>query len=297
MIFWRTLTRWLTSILYVGSAILAFVAFGENWFGTTTYEGAFAVTVLGLLVIAGVIGFGWQEYRFSRKARYAEALPNLAECAGRIAYAASTPERCELVMKDAVREVSEAFTLITGTRVGVCLKKVIYNQSQNRCKVEDVCRDPKSENRTVRIRKSLSGQVIDHWVDMNTAFKRTWTQEGRPQGAQYFLSNDLSSEPQYQNTSFEAYGEPSGARFAWLRRVKWTLPYISTLVLPVLGPLRNGEQTVLGYLAIDSASRHVFDARYDVSFLRIIGDFLSPALDAHMRHELGAQNHIAHEDV
>ena len=233
-------------------------------------------------VVFGSCLLVWQEYRYARKARYAEALHNLHAFARHMTNGFDR-HNVEIALHKAVAEISEAFTLITGTRVAACLKKVIWVENVNRCKVEDLCRDPKSVDRTDKIRKGKDGTVINHWVDINTAFKRTWIEEGRPQGSGYYLSNNLASEHQYDNTSFQAYGEPVST---WSGR-RWTLPYESTLVVPVVVHERD-KAVVLGYIALDSSSRHVFDARYDVPFLRIVSEFIGPALDIYLRGEVSS---------
>lgn len=291
---WRTVLQRLVAVLFLASALATVYLFIVSWAKIASYEGLAAIVFLGLLVLFGAVLLVWQEYRFSRKARYAESLPNLLAFARAMAVGESlTEDRCRAVMADAVREISEAFSLATGTRIGVCLKKVVLETTSNRCRVEDVCRDPKSKDRGERSRVRPDGRPVQHWVETNTAFKRTWTAVGFPAGAQYFLCNNLPGEPHYQNTSFEIYGEPHpqgtvARTFGW--RDGWTLPYKSTLVVPVLGTAKvDGSTVVLGYLGLDSASINVFDTRYDVPLLRIFAEFLSPVLDQYMARQLEPQ--------
>ena len=281
---WRGFWRRALSVLFIASAIGTLWPLVLRWLHLSSWEGVAAVCVLGALVMFGSLLLVWQEYRYARKARYAEALHNLHEFARHMTHAVE-PQQVEVALHKAVAELSEAFTLITGTRVAACLKKVIWVENKNRCKVEDVCRDPKSGERADKIRKAKDGSVINHWVDTNTAFKRTWIEEGRPQGTNFYLCNDLASEHQYENTSFLAYGEPVSSWLGFARR--WTLPYESTIVVPIVGQEKD-KSVVLGYIALDSSSRHVFDARYDVPFLRIVAEFIGPALDIHLRGQVSS---------
>lgn len=288
---WRTVLARLGAVLFLASALAGLWGFLVSWLKIASHEGLAAILTLGVLVAFGAVLLVWQEYRFSRKARYAESLPNLLAFARAMAVGESLSEdRCKVVMADAVREISEAFSLATGTRVGVCLKKVVLETPSNRCRVEDVCRDPKSKDRSERSRSRSDGRAVHHWVDSNTAFKRTWTAAGQPAGAQYFLCNNLPGVTHYENTSFEIYGEPHPqgmmARTFGLRD-GWTLPYSSTLVVPVLSATKTeGSAVVLGYLGLDSASVNVFDARYDVPLLRIFAEFLSPVLDQYLARQI-----------
>jgi len=147
----RVVRSRVASVFFFGASLASVWGVAAGWFHVASPEGLAAVGVLACLLAFEAVLLIWQEYRFSRKARYAEALPNLLELVRLMSgQAIGTPETCLVTMKSAVREISEALTLATGTRVSVCLKKVVWVASKARGRAEDVCRDPKSEDRSAR---------------------------------------------------------------------------------------------------------------------------------------------------
>ncbi|HEX7118851.1 MAG TPA: hypothetical protein VF212_08695 [Longimicrobiales bacterium] len=167
--------------------------------------GMVLVSVFAALALALLV---WQEYRYARKTRYAEAINNvLALTRATVDQPCTTIAECEKILHAVVREAAESFTLITGTRVSACLKMVVARETDAgvRCCVEDVCRDATSASRIgdARAKARVAGAAEHvHWIDGNTDFNKLFLNAGRPQG-RYYLANFLPSIRHYNNFLFK----------------------------------------------------------------------------------------------
>ena len=93
---------------------------------------------------------------------------------------------------------------------------------------------------------------------------------GKPEG-RFFLCNNLPNRANYENTSFQIYGEIDPELNPEERFEKWTLPYKSTLVVPIL-PYGLWDEELFGYLCIDSADINYFDKDMDVKISHTVAD-------------------------
>jgi hypothetical protein len=270
----RGIIQVLTVVLGSVTVVLTY----NRWLQNTPNEarlGFIAVTAYagGLLLL-----YTLQQFFYSRKARYPEALESIRQAASTVRQPFDNTDACLAVLKEIVREASEAFTLISGARVNACVKCVTEDQSSpGRFRVIDFCRDPKSAGRR--------GQSqVRHWVDFNTDFDYLWRHAGTPRG-EFFLAHDLTHAYDYRNTSFEIYGLPNRWNFPLVgplvRALQWPLPYKSTLVVPIGQPEKR-ELAVVGYFCLDCRNRWAFNARYDVPLLRAFAELCYPAMDAYL---------------
>jgi hypothetical protein len=225
----------------------------------------------------------WQEFRYSRKAKYAEAFSYLRQ----IFYETSTKDgqhigecsEIENICRLIVNRLATAFSLITGTKCSVCIKVLVLSddsEASPRPKVATLCRDDTSLDRERGssplehwVEELENPQAIEHWVQENTDFQQIFERVGTPQ--RVFFSNYLPGLRGYQNTSFQVYGQPT----AHFRGVRWPLPYRSTVVAPIsrVHQLQRSP-TLAGYLCVDSRSRSVFNRRYDIDLITGVGDCL-----------------------
>ena len=247
---------------------------------------------LGLILLAifAAIFLAWavfQEFRYSRKARYAESL-SILNSALQIGYDGSLKSQNETdptKITQTVREIcnilADAFSLITGTRCAVCVK--MLDDSPN-ATIEDnspvgvatLCRDYISD----RKRNFIPSKP--NWLDRNTDFDEMFRTIKNPGGGTFF-GNYLPGLYGYNNTSFEFYnGPPTEISVPIIRgivrRMTWNLPYKSTIGAVIFPTTPKDEDLLAGFLCIDSASSRNFRARYDVDLLRTISAAIYPMI-------------------
>lgn len=248
-----------------------------------TYLASFAITFL-------LFGAA-QEYRFSRKARNAEAATYFQE-AFLLSFAASQKQFGDYEsLRNSVQiicdQLASAFTLTTATKCSVCIK-ILDQWSETgsfgvrNLSVSTLARDSRAAKRSKRVDAS----DVAHWIDANTDFLEIY----RTRGPHVFFENNLPALRDYRNTSFAVWSEPPGN---WLlRRLNWPLPYKSTIVA-ALTPRENraqgaGEELV-GFLAVDSSSVSAFSKRYDKDWIETAAEMLHPVIRQAMelRHAEG----------
>jgi hypothetical protein len=221
-----------------------------------------------------------QEFRYSRKARYSEAMYSVHSCIHFLRdfhcdFNSICKEiDCKHALSQVITSFANAFSLVTGTHCRACIKTIeIRNKTQEQFQSIN---DPKERVKylyvTTFCRDSASalGKSADdeytHPINGNTDFLELYLDVNK----RMFISNDLNSEKGYQNSSLQANKE---------------LPYRSTIVWPIRKlvykqdiemkkGIFNQEQDIIGYLCIDSASRNVFLKRYDFEMGAIVADAL-----------------------
>jgi hypothetical protein len=216
----------------------------------------------------------------SRKERYAEITPLLGqiladltkyECISEI----SNRNDIEGMCKSITNRVAAVFSIVAGKRCSACIKTLVAVEMQERPRVATLCRDDSSQDREqgvspldAWIEEQLDPDTVVHWVDENSAF-RAVLENPRTERRCYF-SNDLPAESEYTNTSFAIYGYPSDREGR--RNLDWPLPYRSTIVAPIGRVDHSGQGfSLVGFLAVDSHFRYVFDRYSDVQLLSGIG--------------------------
>lgn len=278
---WRLPVNWIVQgVSFAAGALALWMAF-SRWIYEADGELRYAVIFLSVVVFALLALSVYLGFRYARKARYAEALENA--CAGARTLSEQLSEgRKDLndSLAELVEEVAESFTLITGTRVSACIK--VCRGPEENPTVETLCRDRKSHRRygDPRAGESRGGKVVHH-VRSNTDFEYLLRHVNTPEG-NYYLCNDLPTEPYYQNTSLSVIDrEPDRTKMPvvsyFFRQYRWPLPYKSTLVVPIKG-VSNGKMVIEGFLCVDSASRGVFDRRHDAVALQAAAEVAYPLL-------------------
>jgi hypothetical protein len=179
--------------------------------------------------------------------------------------------------------LAHAFSTIAGTPCSVCIKVITalkQEGQQERLAVITMARDEFSS----QDRGSGKGDVV-HWVDENTDFSQIFSKIGMRSG-RYFFSNQLPFLREYQNTSFnieDRKGNHSLPDFSvmnlWsvLKRYwRWTLPYKSTIVVPICPGIadKRNRDNLVGYICVDATKLLVFRKLYDVDLLSGAADGL-----------------------
>ena len=277
----RVLQR-IGSLLTVAATTASLLLAFRQWQGAETLEVWVALLLLGTFALLSLVLVAWQDYRYARKARSAEALPGILRSAQvTVGEPLDTLGACKSALAETVREAAEAFSLMTGTRVSACIKVVKAEKTggEHRFRVEDIVRDPKSVNRNGR-GKSL----VKHWVDDNSDFRSLIDSVGTPAG-EYYINGWLPGEWEYENSSFPIYGDMPKPRILFFREIlrdfQWPLPYKSTLVVPIRNTGPNPEEVgpLVGFFCIDSRARHAFSSRYNVPVFQVLAELAQPVLN------------------
>lgn len=255
--------------------------------GQMTPLGRVAFVFLSITAVVLFLAVIVQEYRYSRKARYAEAVSYLNQAFGEIHdltlvlnEITSTDQiivRCKRIMN----HLAAAFSLISATKCSVCIKVMEGDPSkqvgsQIRPKVVTLCRDDTSPERTVDVSRG-----VEHWIDQNTDFEDLLQRAGTPQ--YHFFANNLPGIRGYKNSSFTVYGNPHDVNDSTpsffsgvIRNERWPLPYKSTIVVPIAPRLDQQchDYRLAGYLCVDSRPKGAFRRNYDVDLLAGVADCL-----------------------
>jgi len=243
----------------------------------------FAILVITILLLFFVFYSLFQEYRFSRKARYSEALYDLYTVFDLCVRGASSEKSQEEIRSFARRicdSLANAFSIITGTRCATCIKVINeWPQASEdiRYSVDTLCRDANSKKS-----RSHHSEVI-HYLDKNTDYLSMFKNMRKPEGGT-FISNHLAGEPEYINTSFDVYEKkPLNIDIPIvkniLRSFAWPLPYQSTIGAVIYPFEAEGEEQLAGFICVDSPARYVFKKRYDLKMLREVSGMLFPMMN------------------
>lgn len=260
--------QWISYIAAVITIVLAFLllpGFTVSAAGTTL-----AIAICALFSVSLVALF-IQEYRYSRKARYAEASGYFHKSihALRDAWFSWRTSESDSTVKQhvtqTIKELANGFSVITGARCRACVKMIYIADEKTdaetrRFAVRTYCR---SED----IPEPEPAKGVD-WVDDNTDFDELMY---TPSMKCYFKNN--LPYPGYMNSHWTSKQMEKGE-----------MDYRATIVFPIrkrlLGDTAGKEtsyhpdQDILGFLCIDSQVKNVFNRRYDIE----IGCTFSDAL-------------------
>lgn len=265
------------------------------WNGFKLQEKLHTTIVVLVLSFSFLALLAFQEYRYSRKAKYAESLSYIHSIVHRLRnnfhiinkIDSSSEETRKLLNRKVFEEVEKvvtsfavAFSLITSAKCRACIKLIRIDETH-----KDYHKLSNEEKEKVLYVETWTRDIDSqpfqpdeeprHWIYANTDFYQLFNVRD-PRINKYFFANNLPKMCNYNNTSFKSYGDPN--------EKKWALPYKSTMVWPIRritsheddreeGQLGD-KQDVLGYLCIDCNSRNVFNERYDTELGAIIADSL-----------------------
>ncbi len=265
-------------------AIVTLIIFAFQIKNKTTLEQIYFYE-LSALVVFLLVYVIVQEYRYSRKARYSEAMFGLHSCIHFLRdfhFDLKNIQKdfdCKNALSDVITSLTNSFSIVTGTHCRGCIKMLEIrnktlddfqkiNNPKERVKylfVNTYCRDAQT---AYTKSDEDSSNIYVHPVIGNTDFLDLYL---RTELRCFFLNN-LSTLKGYQNSS--------------LQKDDSELPYQSTIVWPIRklvyeqdckkhNPyILNREQDIIGYLCIDSSGRNIFRKRYDFEMGAIIADAL-----------------------
>jgi len=227
-------------------------------------------------------------FKFSRKARYAEATKCLHSAlhSARDAYhyldwcksedhndVAFDENRLCGYMRTTLTSIADAFTIVAGVRCR-CSIKVLGQNDKDQLFVKTLARDEVS---LTECQQKDRTETNTHLVTLNTDFNEIMSGN-----LDFFFEGDLTSYLNYTNTSMKKHDKMLGE--------KWSLPYKSTIVWPIRYVYNNNEiengtgsqEDLYGFLTIDSSSVNAFIKRYDVQMGALLADALFPVLNAYI---------------
>jgi hypothetical protein len=278
-------TIWDYIIMLIGTlGSLASIIALCTFFSQLSTEGWIAVLFLGILCVFFVAYNFWLLTRYRKKTKYAEAY-------GAINIGFSHLHRLRRIenltiplilpeLEKLCDEVSNAFNKIYDSNVGVCIKFIVNDNGRPRC--ETLVRD---SNSNARSRKSGSQDTTKHWIDANSDFEFIYNNfNDENVETSYYLEQHLPNCHDYKNTRIKTGWKPPKIflfpeKFA--RKWNWPLPYKSTLIVPIVPLIANdqSQETIRGFLCVDSPNEGVFNKYYDVDIMKGIADGIYNQID------------------
>ena len=225
------------------------------------------IVIMILFLLLSVIYF----CQYTTAAKYLKAEAEIRVAHNKIAlqYAQIRTKNLEgivHIMSDLCTEIAEAFEIIKGQKVSVCIKYI--NGDVTNPYVETLCRDLRSRKRSYPTMTAGHDYI---WQNTDFAYIFKAFNERHEFDELYYFANDLPNQYQYTNTHLDTSNLQSGFLWRLKRRKQWTLPYQSTIVVPFLSP---DNKQVEGFLCIDSSVPKGFDKSRDVVILQQIALFM-----------------------
>lgn len=273
--------KWFEWFHAVYATIVIAVAFTQLS-GTTEKEKIFLWLFGGYFFVL-LVYLVFDTYRFSRKARYAEAnhfihdalhtardaYHYLEWCLSKEKLESFEKARFQGYIVRFLTSTSTAFSLVSATKCRASLKVIGKNDSGAEY-ISTLARDQVSLE---MCREMDEREGKNTKVDENTDFHLIVRQE-----INYFFNGNLPACDNYLNSNKSKYEAGKGA-------VKnWSLPYRSTIVLPVRYVWKCKEkiaagkkeeekcQDIYGFLTVDSSAKNAFSERFDVQVGALLAD-------------------------
>lgn len=224
--------------------------------------------ILGAYGFVFIAWFIVRECMLSRKARYAEAAAPMAQCMTHLKLASEAIEQGNQQLayqeiRGCLESFSTAFTLVTGVLCRACICTVTIDE--DRISTADPVFEKAYVTRIFCRSSESAADPVAQWVPIseNTDFDALCRGKTR----RFWLSNDISVEPNYKNSSLRDLYGGEWKEYFKNRRCR----YISTIVWPVAvnssrnsGEAKAAPDDLVGFLCVDSKVKKVFNLDYDV---------------------------------
>lgn len=190
-------------------------------------------------------------------------------------------EEVKTILSDFCDKIRDIYEFKTKANCSVSIKTIVDLKIENNginfdTRVVNLIRDSKSTKRYSR-----EYEEIEHNIANNTCYERIISKFfSNKYDEMYFLSNDLPSLVDYENSSFQIFPEYSTEIRAneKNRREKFPLKYKSELVVSITPLIKDTKTThpILGFLCVDCEleKQDVFNSKYDVPLLQGVSDGL-----------------------
>ncbi|HEY4940569.1 MAG TPA: hypothetical protein VII56_04020 [Rhizomicrobium sp.] len=281
----------------VATYFSSFSIFPELWKQDTGLLARISLIYFFVFLVVMFLIWAWRIYETIKKEKYANVTDEIHQInhhvrnfISRYSDASSADNRSADEYELLIRAMRNDFTLIldricilfsviTGTRCRAALKS--FYSVQDVLYTYTLCRDQKSKDNHLAL--DLKRREINHDALLNNSeFSRMSDERAT---SWYFFSNNLTKDKNFHSTSLSAYDRKQGlntytpSRFAQLFEApRWSLPYKSTVTCAIRHPATDDTKyknpQLLGFLAIDSESRGVFNAEWDVNLLFSFADAL-----------------------
>ena len=291
---WLTLsfrTQWVLSIALAVIGIIASLTAGWDYALQIFQAEASTLVSVGYIVFMSfiiIIYFVFRSWQTVRKERYANIVPYIHRIHHEIRDLTtflkekdpkSNADQAEILQhlnqaKSSVVTILDqlvlVFTSLTSTKCRACIK--LMYELGNEPYVYTYARDHAS-GKANKARDNSRNKTNRDLLSHNGTFSRLFDEEV---DVWYYISNNLIRDykkGQFTSTSFSAYrSSADGPKTGWL------LPYRSTITCVIRENaselLPEHRCNVVGFLAIDSESRGVFEPRWDVELLLSVADSL-----------------------
>lgn len=190
-------------------------------------------------------------------------------------------EEVKAILSEFCDKIREIYEFKTKAKCSVSIKTIVDLKIENNginfdTRVVNLIRDSKCHKRY-----SKEYDDIEHNIANNTCYERIISKFfSNKYDEMYFLSNDIPSISEYENSSFQLFPdytlEVRGNEQS--RRVKYPLKYKSELVVSLTPLIKDKKTThpILGFLCVDCEleKQEVFNSRYDVPLLQGVSDGL-----------------------
>lgn len=294
---WKHFGGWLAGA--IGAILAWFAGFEllEKLTRDVAPEALVAEIYLGLLALAVFVFCTYRIWMTIRKERYANITRQMHSILhelrdvqtyiktkeprgdGRAAYDLFL-SNCRMMFSNALDHLNTAFTSLTSTTCRSAIK--LTYERNGKLYVYTLTRDRSAQKDC----KSLDNKRVDQDHDpleKNYQFAKLADSK---QEYWHFSSNNLMKEKSFLTTSPSAYDDNWASDLNTNGRKRWPLPYRSTVTCVIRQArfdfAEDQESEVLGFLAVDSQSRGVFDSRWDVELLFAVADALYAPIQAYL---------------
>lgn len=229
--------------------------------------------------------YSWRKYILvKRESVYGNAIVLLSQAYANIhsnRYKELEIIEVKTILVDFCDKIREIYEFKTKSTCSVSIKIILNIPESNSSisydtQVVNLVRDSSCKNRYTN-----EYERIKHNIANNTCFQRIVAKFfSNKYNEMYFLSNDIPSINDYDNSSFQLYPNYTDdlTKTEKSRREHYPLAYRSELVVS-LAPLRIEEKTtfpILGFLCVDCQleNQQVFDSKYDIPLMQGVADGL-----------------------
>ncbi|MDO3425887.1 hypothetical protein QWT87_13385 [Chryseobacterium sp. APV1] len=227
----------------------------------------------------------WRRYiLIKRESVYGNAIVLLSEGYAKIHHNKNkelTVEEVKAILIEFCDKIRDIYEFKTKSKCSVSIKTIIDLKIEGNginfdTRVVNLCRDSKCSRYSME-----KYDEIEHNIANNTCYQNIISKFfSNKFDEMYFLSNDILSIDNYENSSFQLYPEYNNEKRLTLelRKKHFPLKYKSELVVSI-SPMISEKRTtspILGFLCVDCelSNEEVFTTRFDVPLLKGVSDGL-----------------------
>lgn len=173
-------------------------------------------------------------------------------------------EHCQGKTIQMCSKISDAFSIIKNTQISVCIKFI--NTKDKLDYIETLARDFKSLDE-----RNDYDEASDTLND-NSDFKsiissHTKIHVQKKWADIFYCQNNLPHIYGYYNSHLNEAELSNGILGIFLRHFQWTLPYRSTLIVPISN---YNDDSFYGFLCLDSKNIYSFNTKSDIDLLKSV---------------------------